>query len=49
MFDPDNADDDLAGQTMTELMKTRAQVQEDLEKAEADWLEANEALELADA
>lgn len=49
MFDPNNADDDLAGQTMTELMKTRAQVQEDLEKAEAEWLEANEALELADA
>lgn len=49
MFDPENADDDLAGQTMTELMKTRAQVQEELEKAEADWLEANEALELADA
>ncbi|MEO9469604.1 ABC-F family ATP-binding cassette domain-containing protein [Parasphingorhabdus sp.] len=49
MFDPDNAADELAGQTMTELMKTRAQVQEDLEKAEAEWLEANEALELADA
>lgn len=49
MFDPDNATKELAGLTMTDLMKRRSEVQDALDKAESEWLEANEALETADA
>ncbi|MEM8919119.1 MAG: ABC-F family ATP-binding cassette domain-containing protein [Pseudomonadota bacterium] len=49
MFDPGSATDDLAGLTMTDLMKKRSDVQDALDKAESEWLEANEALETADA
>jgi ATP-binding cassette subfamily F protein 3 len=45
MFDPASADKALARMTMTELMKRRAEVQIRIEAAEADWLEASEALE----
>ena len=40
---------DLTGLTMTDLMKKRSDVQDALDQAESDWLEANEALETADA
>ena len=45
MFDPSGADKELAKLTMTELMKRRAEVERQLEAAEARWLEASEALE----
>ena len=45
MFDPSGAAKGLAGLTMTELMKRRAQAERDLEVAEAQWLEASEALD----
>ncbi|MCK9541915.1 MAG: ABC-F family ATP-binding cassette domain-containing protein [Novosphingobium sp.] len=45
MFDPASADKSLAGMTMTELMKRRAQVQTRIDTAEAEWLDASEALE----
>ena len=45
MFDPSSADKELAKLTMTELMKRRAEVERKLEAAEAQWLEASEALE----
>ena len=38
-----------AKRTMTELMKLRADVERELEGTEAEWLEANEALEQAAA
>lgn len=49
MFDPASAEQDYADLTMTELMKLRASVQDELEQSEAAWLEANEALETANA
>ncbi len=49
MFDPASAEQEHADLTMTELMKLRASVQEELEQNEAAWLEANEALEMANA
>ncbi len=49
MFDPASAEKDYADLTMTELMKLRATVQDELEQNEAAWLEANEALEMANA
>jgi ATP-binding cassette subfamily F protein 3 len=45
MFDPSGAENELAKLTMTELMKRRAEVERQLEAAEAQWLEASEALE----
>ncbi|HJQ15392.1 MAG TPA: ABC-F family ATP-binding cassette domain-containing protein [Allosphingosinicella sp.] len=45
MFDPPGADEALAALTTTELMKRRAQVERQLNAAEAQWLEASEALE----
>jgi ATP-binding cassette subfamily F protein 3 len=45
MFDPAGAEPALAKLTMTELMKRRADVERQLEEAEAEWLEASEALE----
>lgn len=49
MFDPASAKQDYADLTMTELMKLRASIQDELEQSEAAWLEANEALETANA
>ncbi|MEH6757654.1 MAG: ATP-binding cassette domain-containing protein [Parasphingorhabdus sp.] len=49
MFDPATAEKDFTDLTMTELMKLRASVQDDLEKTEAAWLAANEALDTANA
>lgn len=45
MFDPSAAEEQLAGYTMTELMKLRAEMQEKLEIAEARWMEASDILE----
>ncbi|WP_106639817.1 ABC-F family ATP-binding cassette domain-containing protein [Allosphingosinicella vermicomposti] len=45
MFDPSSANRTLAGLTMSELMKRRADVERQLEAVEAEWLEASEALE----
>jgi ATP-binding cassette subfamily F protein 3 len=45
MFDPSGAEASLAKLTMTELMKRRAEVERQLETAEARWLETSEALE----
>ena len=45
MFDPGAAKGELAKLTMTELMKRRAVLEEQIEVAELAWLEANEALE----
>ncbi|QJB68601.1 ABC-F family ATP-binding cassette domain-containing protein [Parasphingorhabdus halotolerans] len=46
MFDPSTAEKQLAGYTMTELMKLRAEMQEKLDKAEARWMEASDVLEV---
>lgn len=45
MFDPGSAEPQLTKLTMTELMKRRADVAARVEAAEAEWLEASEALE----
>ncbi len=45
MFDPSAAQPDLAKMAMSELMKLRATVAQQIETAEALWLEACEALE----
>ncbi|WP_129794127.1 ABC-F family ATP-binding cassette domain-containing protein [Sphingosinicella sp. CPCC 101087] len=45
MFDPSSAEAALAKLTMSELMKKRAQVEARIEEIEAEWLDANEALE----
>ncbi|RZJ97814.1 MAG: ABC transporter ATP-binding protein, partial [Novosphingobium sp.] len=45
MFDPSSASGELAKLTMTELMKRRAQIEDDIAAAEVKWLEANEAIE----
>jgi ATP-binding cassette subfamily F protein 3 len=49
LFDPSNADLADGKLTMTELMKLRAEIERDLEQAEARWLEASEALDEAKA
>jgi ATP-binding cassette subfamily F protein 3 len=49
MFDPATTDKALAGLTMTELMKRRAELDRRIETAEARWLEASEAIESAEA
>jgi len=46
MFDSATAEPALSNLTMGELMKRRASLQEQIETAEAAWLEVNEALEL---
>jgi len=46
MFDPGSADGALAKLSMSELMKRRAALDEQIGTAEAAWLEANEAIEL---
>jgi ATP-binding cassette subfamily F protein 3 len=45
MFDPSSAGAELRALTMTQLMKLRADTEERLEAAEAEWLEAEQALE----
>jgi ATP-binding cassette subfamily F protein 3 len=45
MFDPAAAGPEEAGQTMSELMRRRAEVEARLEAAEAAWVEASETLE----
>ncbi|WBX83735.1 ABC-F family ATP-binding cassette domain-containing protein [Sphingosinicella microcystinivorans] len=47
MFDPSSADSAHAKKTMTELMKLRADLSDRIEAAEAEWLVASEALEIA--
>lgn len=49
MFDPATAEQDYADLTMTELMKLRSTIQDELEQSEAAWLKANEAIETANA
>jgi ATP-binding cassette subfamily F protein 3 len=49
MFDPDAAAKAYQGKSMTDLMKLRGEVEKKLERAEAVWLEASEALEGLDA
>jgi len=49
MFDPDSAEVPYKNQGMTELMKTRGEIEKKLDAAEAVWLEASEALETAQA
>jgi ATP-binding cassette subfamily F protein 3 len=49
MFDPPAADKQLVALTMTELMKRRAETAAKLERAEAAWLTASEALETIEA
>ena len=45
MFDPSDAQPDLAKLAMSELMKRRAELASQIGSAEAVWLEACEALE----
>lgn len=45
MFDPSSVDATLAGLTMTELLKRRADIDARVELAEQEWLKATEALE----
>jgi ATP-binding cassette subfamily F protein 3 len=45
LVDPANAPAEFANLPMSELSKRRAQLSADLQKAEAQWLEANEKLE----
>ena len=49
MFDPNGADASLVKLTMTDLMKRRAELEAKISAAEALWLEATEALEVAAA
>jgi ATP-binding cassette subfamily F protein 3 len=49
MFDPASAEPPERDCTMTELMKRRADVEARLEAAEARWLEASQAIEMAAA
>jgi ATP-binding cassette subfamily F protein 3 len=49
MFDPSAAEGSLSKLTMTELMKRRAEVEAQLARAEARWLQASEAVEAAQA
>jgi ATP-binding cassette subfamily F protein 3 len=45
MFDPSTAEKHLTKLTMTELMKRRAETDDAIEKAEAAWMEASEAVD----
>ena len=49
MFAPSSADKSLAGLTMTDLMKRRAETESQIAAAERTWLEAGAALEGAAA
>ena len=44
MFDPSGVDASLAGRTMTDLLKERADIERRIEAAESAWLVASEAL-----
>ena len=45
MFDPSKAGADYSKLTMSELMQRRAKIMEALEAAEAQWMQASEAVE----
>jgi ATP-binding cassette subfamily F protein 3 len=45
MFDPSTAEASLTRLSMSDLMKRRAELESQIEAAEAVWMEANEALE----
>lgn len=45
LFDPDGAAKAYSGKSTSELMKLRGDIEKKLERAEAVWLEASEALE----
>jgi ATP-binding cassette subfamily F protein 3 len=47
MFDPKTAEPRFAKLAVGDLMKRRADIQAQIEAAEAVWLEATEALEAA--
>ena len=47
LFDPQIYDGEHKSATVTELMRVRAEIERRLEKAEATWLTASEALEIA--
>jgi ATP-binding cassette subfamily F protein 3 len=49
MFDPASATPQDAKRTMSELMQARGRIEQELEEAEARWLEASEALEAQEA
>ena len=49
LFHPDQYDGDQAGQPATKLMKKRADIEKRLERAEADWLDAQHKLEAAES
>ncbi|MEM7123652.1 MAG: ABC-F family ATP-binding cassette domain-containing protein [Pseudomonadota bacterium] len=49
LFHPDQYEGDKAGQPATNLMKKRADIEKRLEKAEADWLDAQHKLEAAES
>ena len=49
MFDPASATPQDAKRTMSELMQARCRIEQELEEAEARWLEASEALEAQEA
>ncbi len=49
LFDPGSYEGPHKDRTVTQLMKTRAEIEEKLAAAEARWMEAAEALEQADA
>jgi ATP-binding cassette subfamily F protein 3 len=49
MFDPGSASPADAARTMSELMKLRAEIERRLATAEAEWLDASQALEAAEA
>ena len=49
LFHPDQYDGDEAGQPATKLMKKRADIEKRLERAEADWLDAQHKLEAAES
>ncbi len=49
MFDPSGVDASLAGRTITDLLKERADIERRIEAAESAWLVANEALETMEA
>ena len=49
MFDPASAEKSLAGLTMTELMKQRAELDRKIAAAETTWLAASEKIEATEA
>ncbi|MFN3232805.1 MAG: ABC-F family ATP-binding cassette domain-containing protein [Alphaproteobacteria bacterium] len=49
MFAPQDGVNGSGGPTMTELMKTRTKIEQQLEVAEERWLDASEALEQAES